>query len=353
MKSAPGRDNILKTIRFERPDYIPMTFAINAACYKNYDQEALFDLMEAHPFLFPGFVRPALPFTPEYAAVARKDKPYIDDWGCRWETSMDGITGTVLGHPLADWDAFETYRAPDPTKCRGIGPIDWDEQRKHIATLKELGHFTAGGLRHGHTFLQVTDIRGYQNVLFDMMDEEPNLEKLLDMITEFNLYIVKQYADMNVDMLTYAEDLGMQVGPMVSPENLRKYIMPCYKKLMQPAKEKDIIVHMHSDGDIRTLIPILLECGVDIFNLQDLVNGIDWIKDNLKNKVCIELDVDRQKITTFGTPKDIDRLIREEVSTLGSREGGLMMVFGLYPGTPLENVKALMDAMEKYAFYFN
>ena len=77
------------------------------------------------------------------------------------------------------------------------------------------------------------------------------------------------------------------------------------------------------------------------------------IKDNLKNKVCIELDVDRQKITTFGTPKDIDRLIREEVSTLGSREGGLMMVFGLYPGTPLENVKALMDAMEKYAFYFN
>lgn len=329
-----------------------MTFAINASCYKNYPQEALFDLMEAHPFLFPGFIRPELPFTPNYAPVARKDEPYVDDWGCRWETSMDGITGTVLGHPLDDWSKLPSYRMPDPSKCMGIGPINWDEVRKNVANAKENDFFTVGGLRHGHTFLQITDIRGYQNVLFDMMDEEPELERLLDMVTEFNLYIVKQYAEMGVDVLTYAEDLGMQVGPMLSPENFRKYIMPCYKKLMQPAKEKGITVHMHSDGDIRSLVPTMLECGVDIFNLQDLVNGIDWIRDNLKGKVCIELDIDRQKVTPFGTPKDIDNLIREEVEKLGSKDGGLMMIFGLYPGTPLENVKALMDAMEKYAFYY-
>ena len=29
------------------------------------------------------------------------------------------------------------------------------------------------------------------------------------------------------------------------------------------------------------------------------------------------------------------------------------MIFGWYPGTPIENVKAIMDAMEKYAFYYN
>ena len=27
------------------------------------------------------------------------------------------------------------------------------------------------------------------------------------------------------------------------------------------------------------------------------------------------------------------------------------MIYGLYPGVPLENVRALMDAMEKYATY--
>ena len=28
------------------------------------------------------------------------------------------------------------------------------------------------------------------------------------------------------------------------------------------------------------------------------------------------------------------------------------MVYGLYGGVPPENVKAVMDAMEKYAFYY-
>jgi hypothetical protein len=86
--------------------------------------------------------------------------------------------------------------------------------------------------------------------------------------------------------------------------------------------------------------------------LQDLVNGIDWIAEHYASKVCIDLDIDRQKITPKGSPQDIDQLIREEVEKLGSKDGGLMMIYGLYPGVPLENVKALMDAMEKYAGYY-
>lgn len=29
------------------------------------------------------------------------------------------------------------------------------------------------------------------------------------------------------------------------------------------------------------------------------------------------------------------------------------MLYALYPGVPLENIKAVMDAMEKYAFYYS
>lgn len=28
------------------------------------------------------------------------------------------------------------------------------------------------------------------------------------------------------------------------------------------------------------------------------------------------------------------------------------MIYGLYPGTPIENAAAVMDAMEKYAFLY-
>ena len=92
--------------------------------------------------------------------------------------------------------------------------------------------------------------------------------------------------------------------------------------------------------------------GVQVLNLQDRVNGIDWIRRRFKGRICIDLDIDRQSVTRFGTPRDIERLIRDEVRALGSREGGLMMIYGLYPGVPLANVAALMDAMERYATYY-
>lgn len=346
------RENILRAIHFEEPEYVPVNFCINSSCYNAYPQEELFDLMESHPFLFPDFKRPKIPYTPNYGLCSRKDQPFTDDWGCLWQTTTDGIVGTVTRHPLDDWAKLNGYTCPDPERCMGIGPVDWERERELIMQMKKDGNFVQRGLRHGHTFLQICDIRGYQNVLFDMMDEEPKLVELLEKITDFNSYIIKKYLDMDVDVISYAEDLGMQQGPMLTPDHLRQYILPCYKRLMQPAKEKGTAIHMHSDGDIRLLAPILLECGVDILNLQDLVNGIDWIRDNLKGRVCIDLDIDRQKVTVFGTKKDIDELVLNEIRELGSRKGGLMLTFGLYPGTPLENVKALMGALEKYAFYY-
>lgn len=345
--------NYLKAVRFEHPDHIPMTFGINDACWNAYPQDRLFDLMESHPLLFPDFHRPAGHFTPQYAAVARKDHPFTDDFGCVWTTSTDGITGTVTEHPLEDWDRFDHYQAPDPAKCMGIGPIDWKEVAEQFAAARENGDLVCGGLRHGHTFLQLCDLRGYENLLFDMIDEEPRLWKLIELVEQFNQEIVNRYIALGADQISYAEDLGMQVGPMLSPQMFRTYIKPSYQRLMKPARDKGLIIHMHSDGDIRELCDDLIDSGVQIINLQDRINGIDWIADRFRGRICVELDIDRQKITRFGTPREIDSLIREEVEKIAVPQGGLMMIYGLYPGVPLENVKALMDAMEKYAFYFD
>ncbi len=345
------KENYLRAVRFERPDYIPMTFGMNDACYQAYPQEALFELMEQHPLLFPDFQKPALPFTPEFASVARKDAPYRDDFGCVWETTVDGITGTVTGHPLADWNNFATYQAPNPDVCMGIGPVDWKKIQDEIQNTPDELHM--GGLRHGHTFLQLCDIRGYENLLFDMMDEEPRLWELIQLVEEFNLGIIRHYLECGVDVMTYGEDLGMQVGPMLSPDQFRTYIKPSYQRIIRPAKEKGIPIHMHSDGDIRTLVDDLIDGGVEIINLQDLVNGIDWIAERFSGKVCVDLDIDRQKITRFGTPKEIDELIRKEVSSIATPQGGLTMIYGLYPGIPLENVKAVMDSMEKYMGFYD
>ena len=346
-------DNFTKAVRFECPDYIPMQFHINASCWHHYDKEALWDLMEEHKLLFPNFKRPASDWMPTYALVARVDEPYTDPMGCVWYTSDNGITGTVLGHPLEDWENFKTWNIADPETTDGLYKVDWAAREKAWADIKANGGSFRGGLRHGHTFLQLCDLRGYQNLLCDMLDEEPLLDELIDKLTDFNLALVKRYVANGCASMAYPEDLGMQVGPMLSPDMFRKYIKPSYQKIMKPAKDAGIPIHMHSDGDIRTLVDDIVDSGVEVINLQDLVNGIDWIADKFKGKICVDLDIDRQSITPYGTPAQIDALIREEVSKIGTREGGLTMIYGLYPGVPLENVKALMDAMEKYAFYFS
>ena len=367
-------ENTLRAIRFERPEHIPIIFWINPACWHHYPQDALFELMAEHRLLFPpsGVLRKSAwgrltaeslglrtDFTsedtvlPELSPWERAGEPYTDTWGCVWETTDDGITGAVTEHPLADWDALQDFTPPDPAQTNGMAAINWSAIEDKIRKSSTEGKHSAGGLEHGHAFLRLSYLRGYEELLLDMADGEKRLRQLIEMVEEFSIGIVQRYVNLGVAMMRYPEDLGMQLGPMVSPKHFRTYIKPIYERLMAPANNAGCVVHMHSDGDIRDLVDDLVVSGVDALNLQDLVNGIDWIASNLKGRVCIDLDIDRQQITRFGSPEQIDNLIRQEVQKLGSPEGGLMMIYGLYPGVPLENIKAIMDAMERYAAFYS
>ena len=48
--------------------------------------------------------------------------------------------------------------------------------------------------------------------------------------------------------------------------------------------------------------------------------------------------------------KDFDEIV---VCDMESTDDTLMMIFGWYAGTPLENIRALMDAFEKYMYYWD
>ncbi len=372
------RENILRAVRFERPERIPMGFWINPACYQHYPRAALEDLQAGHPYLFPGFQRstpppppPTLPLLPSSSASAAalpSPQPppspapapaappqpirHVDAWGVAKVSPEAGIDYVCEAHPLADWAAFDHYTPPPlPTLTaeeRARPDLAAANRRDALAA----GTLVYGGLPHGHTFLRLGDLRGYEALICDMADNEPRLWRLIEMVEAHNAALVRCALARGAEWMGYPEDLGMQVGPMLSPAHLRRYLKPSYQRLMRPARDAGCIIHMHSDGDIRTLVDDLVDSGVEVVNLQDLVNGIEWIRARFKGKVCIDLDIDRQRITRFGTPAEIEALIRTEVTTLGSREGGLMMIHGMYPGVPLANAQALMDAMERYATYW-
>ncbi|NOY09230.1 MAG: hypothetical protein GXP33_10370 [Spirochaetes bacterium] len=346
------QDSLIRTVNFTKPDHIPMTFHINSACWNHYPEGTLQDLMAGHPFLFPDFIKTDNPSAVDLPPFLKAGREFTDPWGCVRKTTIDGIQGTVIKHPLETWDNFSSFKPPDPDKFTHRGPIDWEAEAKAVGPSISQHSIKNGEIGHNHTWLKLNDIRGYENTIYDMVDEEPKLLKLIDMLETFNMGLLENYLKIKTEWMTFSEDLGMQTGPMLSPGHFRKYIKPSYRRLMGTAKKSGCIVHVHADGDIRDLMDDLFECSIDIINLQDIVNGIDWIEKHVQGRMCIELDIDRQEITFEGTPEQIDSLIRSEVEKLGSRDGGLMMIYGLYPGVPLENAKAVMDAMEHYTGYY-
>ncbi len=80
-------------------------------------------------------------------------------------------------------------------------------------------------LRHGHTFQQLGDLRGYGNLVLDMADDEPRLWRLIEMVEQFNLALAERDLEAGAQWMGYPEDLGMQRGPLVSPAHFRKYLL--------------------------------------------------------------------------------------------------------------------------------
>ena len=343
------RENTLRAYRFQKPDWIPVASGFPPMLVNEYGQRDLEELMRTHPILFPGFregvLAPENLYLPPDLVAGHE---YTDGWGCVWETKYTGMVGAVIRHPLADWSSFDGYRAPDPALHDGMRPIDWEALRKWSGDARGNGDLVAFFLPHGHTFLRIQDLRGYENFMLDMMDEEPLLDRLVEMVGDFSMALLERYIELEPDMVGIPEDLGMQSMPMISPALFRKYIKPTYLRMTRPLKERGIVVHEHSDGHILDLIDDLVDCGGDVLNMQDLVNGIDNIRSHVKGRLAVDLDIDRQSVTVTGSPKDIDDHIRECVEKLGDPAGGLSMCYQPWPPTPIENIRATFDAMEKY-----
>lgn len=268
-----------------------------------------------------------------------------DAWGCVWQNVHNGIIGQVTGHPLEDWNALGDFVPPSPAESRHFGPVDWDRERRQAEAARAQGGLVQGWIDHGFFFQRLYYLRGFANLMMDIADADPRLDALCRMVADFNRGTVERLLYIGVDVVNFGDDLGMQERLTISPAAWRHYVKPVYAELFGMCRRAGAHVFLHSDGYIADIMPDLIECGTTILNPQDLCNGLETIRRELKGKVCIDLDIDRQSIVPRGTPGQIEAHIRRCVEMLGSRHGGLMLTCGLYEGTPLENIEAVFRGM--------
>lgn len=344
-----ARENYLRTVTFSGPEYLPCVVSCSGATWKHLRGD-LEDVLAKHPILFPGFKKGNRNF--DAFDGQHKTGRFVDNWGCVWDNKIDGIVGEVIGHPLSSWDALDSFRAPDPNRLSPLAAMDWAKTLANIRRCKEANLLSTGGLEHGFFLMRLWYLRGFENLMVDIAANEARLQRLIAIVEQYNRYFVDKYVEAGVDVMHFAEDLGTQTASIISPNQFREWVAPTYRRLMQSCRRAGVHVFQHSDGHVMELMDQLIDCGVDIVNPQDLVNGIANLEREVKGRVCIQLDVDRQSIVPFGTRAEIRELIEEEVKRLGSPRGGLMLICGIYPPTPPENVDAVISAMEEFRTYW-
>lgn len=344
------RDNFLKAVNFDYPEYIPCRIHISWPLWNIY-RERLKKLVEQYPLFFRETTT-KVEYDQKQGLVYQK-RTIVDPFGCVWAFTIKGYQGIVVKHPLADWSKWRDYEFPDPDDGLpvegGEKLIPWEEVYSSLERMKERGDPVIAYMPHGFFFQRLYYLRGFTNLLKDFLKKPPQIYELIDALTEYNLELVKRVLKFKgIDVVCFGDDLGCQDRMPISPKTFREFIFPAYKKIFRYIRARGIHVRLHTDGHVIEVADQLVEAGVSILNIQDLVNGLENIEKVCKGKVCIDLDIDRQKIVPFGTPKEVKEHIKRAVEVLSMKKGGLMMIADLYPPVPLENIKALCEAFEEY-----
>ncbi len=195
-------------------------------------------------------------------------------------------------------------------------------------------------------FEKAYNARGIQNFLADMAGEPEFAKKLLDFITEKNLEKLKQIVKTpGIDGVLLGNDWGSQRDLLMSPATWRTLLAPGAKKEYDVIREAGLDVWVHSCGNIRQIMPDLVEMGVDVLNpIQPECMDIFELKDTFGDRMTFWGGISTQQTLPFGSPADVEDETRRVTSYMAQNGGYLVAAAqGIQGDVPFENLCRLID----------
>jgi hypothetical protein len=253
--------------------------------------------------------------------------PDLDQWLCRWAHTDVPNMGQIKGHPLEDLSSISQYPWPDP-----------NDPRRYANVPARLAEIEADGARRDK--FRVTSIfmllwermqalHGFESCMLDMMDNKPGIHELADRLVDYDIAFIgnmHRLAAGRIDCFNFSEDWGTESDLMISPELFRSFFLPRYRRVFGAAHDCGWHVWMHSCGKINKAIPILLEAGVDVLNMQQpLTNGVEEIARDFAGRVCFETLCDIQKTLPSGSRAEIERQAGQLMRLWGRPAGGFIL----------------------------
>ena len=137
-------------------------------------------------------------------------------------------------------------------------------------------------------------------------------------------------------------------GPLLSPDMFKKYLVPCYRKITDLLRSKGVdLIFVDSDGDVRKLLPLWLEAGVNGFLPFEVQCGMDvnYFRKEYGRDCLMMGGIDKRALITGG--KDIDAELRRVAPLV--EEGGYIpwLDHSVPPDVSYDNFLYYMDGLNR------
>lgn len=150
------------------------------------------------------------------------------------------------------------------------------------------------------------------------------------------------------------EDLGFSNGPFCSPKTYRELIFPQHQRLFSFFHERGLPVIFHTCGDVRPLMPQLVEAGVDCLQPMEAKAGMDVLElaEQHKGELAFMGNIDAV-ILNRNDPDEVRQHVTEKVSAL--RERGVPYIFhsdhSIPPGVEMKTYQLALEAFRREGTY--
>ena len=171
---------------------------------------------------------------------------------------------------------------------------------------------------------------------------EAAAEKIGGLITGFYEHILDLN---NLKAVFQGDDMGFKTGTLVSPENLRKYILPWHKQFAGMAHKKGMPYFLHSCGNVERIMEDLIDyVGIDgKHSFEDAIIPVEKFQEKYGDRTAVLGGVDLN-ILSAGTPEEIRKRTGYLIETCGAKGRFAVGSGNSIPSyVPAENYLAMID----------
>jgi uroporphyrinogen decarboxylase len=248
------------------------------------------------------------------------------------------------------WARIGSPPAPAGLDREGLQIREETARRLREGTDRAIYGAFGGNLVENGEFLFRID-----NFLLLLAADPDRVHRFLDRLMELHLANLEKYlsaAGPYIDIIGFGDDMGMQTGPLFSPEMYREFFKPRHRILWNRAKElrPGIKVGLHCCGGVYPLIGDMIEAGLDAINPVQFT-CTDMEVDRLKREFGGDLvfwggGCDTQTILRTGSPQRVAEHVKRQVEVLAPGGGFVFQqVHNILADIPAANIVAMFEAV--------